>query len=212
MHRNLSMALFVCALLARVASAGDLSIHLFDYKLQPNQPHQTIPIFIHSLAGGEQVQGLDFRVLIGDGGEIVGGHDPGPFISGDIIGPGTLFHSNINGVPAPGPDDPNVPGYIDIGTVVTSGSISVPAGDTVLGFIDVDTTGFSAGRSWDMILTNLFEQSIGPGYSTTLIGGDPLQLLVNTGSVTIVPEPSGGALAVLGLTGLLAWAWLKRIA
>src|SRR4051794_34300268 len=98
MHSKLSFALLLCALLAPMASAGDLSIHLFDYKLQPDQAHQSFPIFIHSLAGGEFVQGIQFNLQIGDGGVEVGGVDVGPTLSASIIASGTLFSVSNTGM------------------------------------------------------------------------------------------------------------------
>ena len=124
MHSKLSFALLLLSFLP-IASAGDLSIHLSDYKLQPNQANQSFPIFVHSLAGGEQVQGLQFRMQIGDGGVELGGHDIVPKISGSIVAPGTLFATNNTGE-----FGEILGGYFDFGTTTAHDLIPLPAGDS----------------------------------------------------------------------------------
>src|SRR4051794_24651290 len=132
--RNSILVALALALSPLVASAqpSNLFIDVGDHLLLPNQPGQTVPIYIfsdHDLPEWERPQGMNFRAQLGDGGPLLGGVDVGPAMTGEIIGQGMLFETNHGSVF----DGSVAPLYVDLGTVTAEGSVFLPAGLSLLG-------------------------------------------------------------------------------
>jgi LPXTG-motif cell wall-anchored protein len=123
-------------------------------------------------------------------------------MTGNAIGAGTLIENHN-----PQFDGSVPPSFVHLG--LTSDGVPIQQGANLLATLTFDTTGF------------------GPGYSTTLELGDTasgdtfladirngsvfdLPLTIHNGSITIVPEPGGFALAGLSLLGMISWAYRRR--
>jgi hypothetical protein len=188
----LSFAILIC--LAQAAQAA-LSITVGTHNLLPNTAGQPIDINITAL-GGEQMQGVNFRAQLGDGGPNAGGVDITPAMFGDLIGPGTIFETNNNGVN----DGSAYPSHLDYGTTTQAGFQVLSPGDNLLITILVDTTGFTTG-TWSLHLTDT-----ATGDTNTAGGED---LLIENGSI-IIPEPSSIVLGLIGLVGLVAYGRRRK--
>jgi hypothetical protein len=117
-------------------------------------------------------------------------------MTGNAIGAGTLIENHN-----PQFDGSVPPSFVHLG--LTSDGVPIQQGANLLATLTFDTTGF------------------GPGYSTTLklvdtVGGNTSildrggLLTINNGSITIVPEPGGFALAGLSLLGMISLAYRRR--
>jgi hypothetical protein len=198
--RNSILFALALALVADTAQ-GNLLIDVGQISLLPNQAGQKVNVFVYSDVP-DSTQGIGFNVQLGDGGPALGGVDITPSITSvDAVGSGTLFEffhnpPNIENLP---------PSFANVGFTVGGGPgfVSIPVGPSLLGVVTFDTTGF------------------GPGYSTTLKLGDTLNgetflastiglMTINDGSITIVPEPGGFALAGLSLLGMISLAYRRR--
>src|SRR3954464_2511526 len=96
MHRSLAVALAIGLSLCATNARADLLISLGNIQLQPNQPNQSVPVFVHA-QGGELVQGLILRVQLGAYDELTGTFENTPLLTGDILAPGALFEHNNTG-------------------------------------------------------------------------------------------------------------------
>ncbi|HTM56211.1 MAG TPA: PEP-CTERM sorting domain-containing protein [Pirellulales bacterium] len=174
------------------------------FRFSPTRQARLSTFFVYSDAP-DTTQGLSFNAQLGDGGPDAGGVDITPLMTGNAIGVGTLFELNHN----PQFDGSIPPSFVNLGFAVVSGVVPIPQGVSLLATLTFDTTGF------------------GPGYSTTLKLGDTangdteivdvangfpfdLPLTIHNGSITIVPEPGGFALAGLGLLGMISLAYRRR--
>lgn len=148
---------------------------LGNYNLLPNQPNQTITIFVK---GGQLVQGLNFNIQIADGGPVAAGSIIGPGISGVDILTGTIFAGNNTGNP-PG-NGILVSQVAFYSTTTASGSVVAQG---LLASVTLDTTGLLSG-TFDLFLSNTLNSS------TNFASMDPaLTPTIIDGSLTIVPEP-----------------------
>ncbi|NQU23219.1 MAG: hypothetical protein HQ567_18220, partial [Candidatus Nealsonbacteria bacterium] len=208
MTRAITASLAILLLTASPMMAALVTIG--NHPLRPNQANQTIQVLVQ---GGEQIQGMELRAMIGGGGTAHGGV-AGPIFK--VPGP------PINPIPLPDPldnNDPNwdpamLPGtiwqtlndsgvridtfpdpYTDhaqlfLGGVTTGGdySATVPAGtpteSAVLVNFVIDTTDFNSG-TWDLELTGT------PDGITKLLApvlvtpGDPPEYFVESVSTAI---------------------------
>ena len=194
MQRKVVLSLAILFCLAAGAQAA-LTITVGAHNLLPNQAGQTIDININA-TGGELMQGINFRAQEGDGGPPVGGIDVLPLMTGVIDGAGMIFSVNAN----PPADNSLPPGYVDIGTTVLAGNNVLVAGDNLLATLTIDTTGFVAG-SWVLTLNTA-------GGDTNTGGGE--DLIIENGSITIVPEPSSVVLGLFAIAGFGAVAIRRR--
>ena len=130
------------------AATIDVGIH----RLLPETKEQVIQFNVVGTAA-DQIQGLNFNVQIADGGPEAGGTIDGPEITrvdivGGILGLSTIFTDNNVGQSG----GPVVSQVAEATTTTKSGMITA---DGVLGFIEIDTTGFAVGSGpWDLILSN----------------------------------------------------------
>ncbi len=124
------------------ATAIDVGHH---YVL-PNTPGQSIEIFV---TGGDDVQGLNFYVQVGDGGPAVGG-TPGPVIEAADIVTGTIFAANnVGETDFDGPGSPDaLPQWEGLNTVTAAGTV---AADGLLATVTIDTSSFSIGK-WALLV------------------------------------------------------------
>jgi hypothetical protein len=205
--RNSIIAALVLALSLLATSAqANLFIDVGDHLLLPNKAGQTVPIYVKA-DGGEQVLGLHFRAVLGDGGTAAGGVDVGPAMTGDIIGPGTVFELNNVGVSFDGSLPPLI---FDQGTTTSSGSITLIPGLSLLGSITFDTTGLGPGSVSGMPLRMAGSVDGNTAIPNYFVGDPDFPLTIHNGSVTIVPEPASVALAAIGLVGVIALAYRRR--
>jgi hypothetical protein len=196
MQRKVVLSLAILFCLAAGAQAA-LTITVGAHNLLPNQAGQTVDINIGNAVGGELIQGVNFRAQLGDGGiPGFGGSDVLPLMTGVIDGAGMIFSVNAN----PPADNSLPPGYVDIGTTVLAGNNVLVAGDNLLATLTFDTTGF-VGGSWILTLNTA-------GGDTNTGGGE--QLILEDGSITIVPEPSSVVLGLFAIAGFGAVAIRRR--
>jgi len=165
--------------------------------LQQNLAGQVVPIFVVSDTP-DTTQGLAFNAQLGDGGPDVGGSDVTPLMTGDAIGPGTLFELNHNAQN----DGSAPPSFVNLGFTTQSGTVPIPVGASLLAVLTFDTTGFVEGV-WPLLLS-------GTVNGDTQILGTTGALSIVNGEIFVEPEPSSAVLAGLSLVGLVAWSWRKR--
>ena len=195
---RLKVGLLMVTLLTLASAAqADLTIVVGAHDLQPNQAGQTVPIFVTSDIA-DSTQGLAFNAQLGDGGPDLGGTDVTPLMTGDAVGPGTLFETNHN-APADGSVPPS---FVNIGFTVQSGTVPIPVGATLLATLTFDTTGFTAG-TWPLLLS-------GTANGDTQILQTVGALSIENGSITIVPEPSSIVLGLFAVAGFGAVAIRRR--
>jgi hypothetical protein len=165
-------------------------INVGTHELQPGTPNQTVPIYV---SGGDAVEGLNLYVGVGDGGALLGGTDgSAPAITGLDIVTGTIFGANNTGQQTPN----QTVQFWSASTTTNSGSVSASG---LLATIIVDTTGFTAGNSYDLMLASY---PAATGVPDSDFGGVPGTFI--NGTLTIVPEPGAlGLLAALAGAALL---------
>jgi len=137
------------------------SIDAGDHLLQADQAGQLIEVYV---TGGEAVEGLNFRIRIGDG--IDPTPSPAPKIPDDdavdLVGTAanpTIFYSNHT---TPRDlDDPDQSDYYEAAAISTDHDTVSAEG--LLAIVEIDTTGVTTGQ-WDLILRDP------GGFSTSFVG------------------------------------------
>jgi len=149
-NRNL-LAAWMLLSMACVESAGaQPSITVGHWELEPDNAQQEIEIWV---AGGQPVEGLNFVIQVGDGGQPLGGSDEGPSIQDLDIFTGTIFANNntgtvdLDGPNATYPED-QVPMWEGRSTTVIESEGPVLA-EGLLGVVTMDTTGCPSG-TWPL--------------------------------------------------------------
>jgi hypothetical protein len=200
------------------------TITVGNYVLVPNTPGQTIYFDVNGIvpnagttAAPGNVNGMTFTVAIAEGGPAYGGPLGPKTTSIDVdSGPSIWVAPNSPS----GHIAPTV--FIDPGgqlaqitLLTTSGFVNVSSG--ILAMLVIDMTGLPPGGGfgdWSITLAGgIVEEHLG---NTELIGSstpDPVIINYengNSGSILIVPEPSGVALAAIGLIGVAAWGFRRR--
>ncbi len=164
-----------------------------DTAILPNAPGQSVLVYAINPGAPVSLIGLGLNIQVADGGLEAGGLIRGPWVTDvDIFSPNFLFGLNNNGQGGAGSILPQI---YEAGTLTQSGFVQLPQGTVILGSITLDTTGFSAyGEAWNLALESL-------NGTSDLFGtdGNPISLILQAGRLTIVPEPSGYALAAAGL-------------
>jgi hypothetical protein len=195
----MSKPLFLCALLlvifAHVAEATPIIV-VGQHNLLPDLPEQEIKI---TVSGGDQVQGLNFRIQVEDGGPHppVMGSVPGPNITAVDLVTDTIFASNHSGQV----DSLQSP-QVWVQTITTSPETAPDdwvTAEGLLATVTVDTTGFLDG-TYELRLTDTLD-------GRTDFGGVPAD--ITNGSIRVVPEPHGILLA-LGCFWALLTTWRQR--
>ncbi len=196
--------IYVCGptTFAATITIGDPINHTIS--LLPNTPNQTVPIMISGT--DTNVVGLDFFVIVGDGGPqlaqwsigLPAGTSAPDFanLPGDvnITGTGTIF-AGVNtgafdlfaGNGPPGPYYGSLPQAAAYETNTLNPSTHV-TDNGVLAYLTFDTTGFTSG-TWPLALN---DTALGGSDYTDLVLSDS-SIIVPTvlgGQITIVPEPS----------------------
>lgn len=189
----LASSLCIVTLCTSTARAG--LIIAGNHTLQANTPNQIISILAGPSSPGEVAPGLNFNLVIDDGGSVLGGVDGNaPTITKVNLKPaGGLFAL----LPNLQTDVVNFPKLVQSTIVALSipeRPVLIPG--TVLAEITLDTTGLTSG-TWiiDLDGTDIFPTSDFAGEATTISNG----IL----SIAVVPEPSClllvGVSIVLGL-------------
>ncbi|HWB00916.1 MAG TPA: hypothetical protein VG713_20635 [Pirellulales bacterium] len=184
--------------LAATITIGDPVTHTIS--LLPNTPNQTVPI---SISGTDtNVVGMDFFVIVGDGGPQLAQWSIGlpagtaaPDFANlpsdvNITGTGTIF-AGVNtgafdlfaGNGPPGPYFGSLPQAAAYETNTLTPSTHV-TDNGVIAYLTFDTTGFTSGN-WPIALND-----------TGLGGTDYTDLVLSTGSV-IVPTVLGGQIKII---------------
>ena len=191
----LRRTIFATMLLISSASAAMAApmIVAGNHVLLPNTAGQKIMIMT-SGEEGDEFQGVNLHLAIGDGGPIVTGID--------LIGPDTLLFGNNMG--QYGYFDPlfDAPTRQPAMTATTAAGTIGPNG--VIAVLTLDTTGIAPGQ-YSLSLTH---PEIGPSdlpvfFETTILQDGFL-------TVSAVPEPSSVVLAVVAAGGLGAVAIRRR--
>ncbi len=162
------------------------------HNLLPELPDQSIEIYV---AGGDLVQGLNFRIQVEDGGPHppVTGLVPGPRITAVDLVSQTIFSTNNNGQL----DVLRSP-QIWVQSITTSPATvpndQVPA-EGLLATVTFDTTGFSVGV-YALMMSSTLD---GP----TDFAGVPID--ISDGSLRIIPEPGWQIVFWSGWAGWLAY-------
>ena len=154
------------------------SINVGIHNLNADMPHQIIQI---DIAGVDVAQGVNFNIQVADGGPEAGGSILGPKITridivGETLGGLTIFTGNNTGQ-----TDTLVLPQIWESTTTTSSETVTPNG--VLGFVEIDTTGFFNSAIFDLIMSNTLN------YPTDLAG---IPVDVTDGKIIITPLFSAG--------------------
>ncbi len=170
MFRVLATGLTIVLLVASPVLTEAASIKVGHHLLQPGAAGQQIVI---PVTGGDEVQGLNFYIQVGDGGPAAGG-TPGPAIADVDILSGAIFESNNVGVtdadgPGAGDQFPQWEGAI---TVTAAGTVTA---DGTLGTVTIDTTGFNGGV-FDLLMSGTL------GGATDFAG---LPVNIKNGKITI---------------------------
>ena len=152
MKSRIFSLLIVCLLL--VCRSNATSIDVGVHNLNADMPGQIIRIDISTALSGTVTvaQGVNFNIQVADGGLDAGGSIPGPKITridilGGTLGGSTIFTGNNIGQT----DTLRLP-QIWESTTTTGSGIVTPNG--VLGFVEIDTTGFFNGQMFDLIMSN----------------------------------------------------------
>ena len=186
------VAVALCWLLCLAGNAvANSTIALEHYQLLPNEPGQTIEIWV---AGTEEIMGVNFFAQIGDGLS-------GPLITEIDLLDGTIFESNNWGqwafvtLPSPSADAYTM-------TDLSASSPTVLA-NGLLARITIDTMGFDGG-SWPLRLTDTLHGT------TAFLDGALAEhsVDVNLGSVSIIPEPV--SLVGIAMAALAVWGYTRR--
>lgn len=177
-----------------------------DHVLAPNTPNQEVQVRI---SGGDQIEGINFYLQVGDGGRVfdeagelaLDGSDTGPVITRLNLTDGTIFTGNNNGQEF----GTWLYGLLGVSYVTTqSGTV---AADGVLARVTLDTTGMFSGTvpfslRWQGLYGGLDFPSDVPLY--------PPLVLVD-GSLSIhAPEPGSVGLALVGLVCVAGLVWRRR--
>ncbi len=201
-HAPLLLAAALTIFLASApAVRASLIIDLPDLTLQPNQAGQTFTISVQNDGPSVTLNGVELELLIGDGSGV------GPiFQAVSVIAPGTLFASNNTGDRGAGDLSNNQ--VFQRTTSTSSGTVTLDNGTFDLATVTFDTTGVSPGDySWSPS-----DSPNGPSFFTDSSGTVTPTLANGTLSVSAVPEPVNGALAVFGtLMAVIGGSrWLRR--
>ena len=168
-----------------------------DHQLMSNQANQIVDILASPSLVGELANGLNFNVVIGDGGSVVGGIDNNtPKITGINLKP---TNGLFNGLPDIQTNVYSSPKLFQ-STIAASNLATRPTitSNVLLAQITFDTTGFTFG-TWKLGLDGF--PSVGlpssdfAGAATTVFNGNI--------SIAAVPEPS--SFCLLLLVCLLTW-------
>lgn len=180
-------------------------IDVGNHLLLPNTPNQVVEIYVTGDA--DPIQGFNINAQIGNDPQTevtpVFAYGGGPGTS-TIIGLGTIFNFDNTGMA----EYTYFPSLFQASTT-TALPTSYVFADGLLATLIVDTTGFSTG-TWPLILSEtiggFFTDWAGSQFPPALGGGPVPNPVITDGSITIVPEPSSIALAVIGMAflGILA--------
>lgn len=197
---NRTTCLTLLAVLCCAQTARALTIVVGDHFLMPNVAGQVVAIFAYA-DGFEEVQALNFRAQLGDGGPAAGGSDITPLMVGNITGPGTIFEFNNVGAF----DNSFPPSYVEMFTHTVAGAVTLVPGANLVGTLTIDTTGLTDEiGQWPLLLTGTV------GGNTEFEAPPSIDLFIINGSIAFVPEPSSRLHAALGLIGLAAWGWRRK--
>ncbi len=179
---HFGFALCTAALITTGTHAAPLFITPGSYDLLPDRAGQVIEI---PITGGAAAQGLNFRIMIGDGGVEVGGSDVGPMIEQVELATGTIW-SGISNQPIRVEGVPMYAFY----TITTQSGFAATA-EGVLAKVVLDTSGLTAG-SWALRLQDPGGMATNLPMHTTTVGDGLVRI--------VIPEPTG-ALMLLTLAG-----------
>lgn len=183
MKSNIFNSLIFCLLFVCRSQAA--SIDVGTHILREDMTNQIIQI---DIAGVDEAQGVNFNIQVADGGPDGTGNTLGPKITRiDIIG-GTLGGSTIFTRNSIGQTDTLFLPQVWESTT-TTGSETITS-NGVLGFVEVDTTGFFDGEIFDLIMSNTVN-------NPTDLAGIPVD--VTDGKIIVMPEPLSVVLVIVGL-------------
>ncbi len=204
MLRSAFLALIMVGIVSAAAVASPTIIGgTWDLQPAPGQVIQILvtgepgdPIFDPStfehLGGGDAFSGANLQMTVSDG-------SAGPVITGvDLIGVGTLFNGNNTGQGT----NIDTPRQSSTYTTTSSGYVG-PNG--VLAFVTFDATGLAPGSSFvlDLSIPELFQTSDLPPFAPVGFGvNSASDVIVQNGTLNIVPEPSSVVMGLFAAAGL----------
>ncbi len=178
--------------MAKMAAATPIIV-VGEHELLPNTPNQPIEIMV---SGGDEVQGLNFRIQVADGGTHpdAGGSLDGPTISNVDLLSGTIFGSNNTGQN----DLLRLP---QVWVQSTTSAINTVPANGLLATVLIDTTGYTEGE-FELHVRDTLDNA-------TDFGGVPAD--ITDGMLRIaVPEPSAFGVLLTGV-GLLCTSLRRRV-
>ena len=191
MKKLILAGIVACLFVAAPVRAEILDVFAGDHLIYAGLPDQHFQVTVQ---GDGHVQGMTLRIQIG-----VGTTGDVPAITdADLTQAGFLFGGNNNGNQGDGSGAPfGYAGYWEIGTTTVSDFVS-PDGQEV-GLVDftIDTTGFQPGQRFALYIDKPDEEifvSFAGWENGEDQSGNPNQLFLHNGTITIIPEPGSLAL------------------
>ena len=184
-HTTILPLLLILGLTSKVLAVGTADVTLGNYYLLPNKPNQTISIYV---TGGAEVGALNFNLQSGNGGPAVGG-TPGPVFTNLDLVDSTIFASDYE-TPLDLGSSPQVLTW----DILTAEDGDYVAANGLLATVTVDTTGFSDGETFPLLINHTLNGPTNFVYD----GITPVTSTLVDGMITIVPEPSTLVLLAAG--------------
>ena len=175
----LAVAGFLALCMTFQAAAGASTVNVGTNPIYANVSGQKVTL---NVSGGDLVDALNFFVQIGDGGNpSLGYRGTGPAITEVDILTGTIFSGNNTGQTDLTAGLLPLPAQIAlVGTDTISGSVTASG---LLATLTIDTTGYSAGSSYDLKLKGTLN-------GDSSFGLDPMTITNGSIVLVAVPEPS----------------------
>lgn len=186
-------------------AAHSLVLAVPTWVLAPNTPDQPVQLYVENRGAPCELLGVSLNLQVADGGPLAGGVGLGPAIrSVDILSGGHLFADNHNGISGGLSLTPQI---YEAGTLTSHDTVTLPTGETWLGTVIFDTSGFLGPARWTVTLDTRNDR-------TRFLDGGAGELypVLFDGQILVVPEPVEAPVLAAALLALGAgWrSWPRR--